>query len=114
MRHAVLGHENHRSIRLLIAGVLLAIPGQLAPCQTCPLQTVAVPDGDTGTTPLRDVEGVSLFTAIEEQLGLKLVPTRGPGQVLVIDHIEHPSENQLFSTIPKYGAFGSFDVLSFK
>jgi bla regulator protein blaR1 len=40
-----------------------------------------------------DAEGASLFTAIEEQLGLKLVPTKGPGQVLVIDHIERPSEN---------------------
>jgi bla regulator protein BlaR1 len=40
-----------------------------------------------------DTEGASLFTAIEEQLGLKLVPVKGPGQVLVIDHIEQPSEN---------------------
>lgn len=35
----------------------------------------------------------SLFTAIVEQLGLKLVSAKGLGQVLVIDHIEHPSEN---------------------
>ena len=40
-----------------------------------------------------DGESVSLFSAIEEQLGLKLIPAKGPGQVLVIDHIEHPSEN---------------------
>jgi uncharacterized protein (TIGR03435 family) len=31
--------------------------------------------------------------AIEDQLGLKLEPTKGPVPVLVIDHIEKPSEN---------------------
>ncbi len=40
-----------------------------------------------------DADSVSLFTAIEEQLGLKLVPTKGPLQVLMIDHIERPTEN---------------------
>jgi uncharacterized protein (TIGR03435 family) len=58
-----------------------------------PLQTAAVPGGGNGTAPSPDLEGASLFTAIEEQLGLKLVSAKGPGQVLVIDHIERPSEN---------------------
>ena len=57
-----------------------------------PLQPAAASGGESGTAPLSDVEGASLFTAIEE-LGLKLVPTKEPGQVLVIDHIERPSEN---------------------
>jgi uncharacterized protein (TIGR03435 family) len=34
-----------------------------------------------------------LYTAIQEQLGLKLTPTKAPIQVMVIDHLEIPSEN---------------------
>ena len=34
-----------------------------------------------------------IYTAIQEQLGLKIVATKAPAQVTVIDHIEKPSEN---------------------
>jgi uncharacterized protein (TIGR03435 family) len=34
-----------------------------------------------------------LYTAIQEQLGLKIVATKAPVSVMVIDHIETPSEN---------------------
>jgi len=44
-------------------------------------------------TDISDVQpGPAITTAIEE-LGLKLEPTKGPREYLVIDHIERPSEN---------------------
>jgi bla regulator protein blaR1 len=43
-------------------------------------------DDDPSTLP-------TLETAIQDQLGLKLEPAKGPAQFLVIDHIEKPSEN---------------------
>jgi uncharacterized protein (TIGR03435 family) len=40
-----------------------------------------------------DVQGQSFAEALRDQLGLKLEPSQGEIQVLLIDHIEHPSEN---------------------
>jgi uncharacterized protein (TIGR03435 family) len=43
--------------------------------------------------PSADSTSPSLFTAVQEQLGLKLDPQKGPVETLVIDSVEHPSEN---------------------
>lgn len=40
-----------------------------------------------------DSQGVSFLEAIKEQLGLRLEPVKAPVNVLVIDHVERPSEN---------------------
>jgi uncharacterized protein (TIGR03435 family) len=46
-----------------------------------------------GSPSAADLTGPSIFTALEQQLGLKLEPAKGQATVLVIDDIERPSAN---------------------
>ncbi|HEV3220063.1 MAG TPA: TIGR03435 family protein [Candidatus Acidoferrales bacterium] len=47
----------------------------------------------SATAPLPDSSGPSIFTALQEQLGLKLESKKAPRDVVVIDHVERPSGN---------------------
>ena len=49
--------------------------------------------GDGVTSPAPAPGGPTIFTALQEQLGLKLDSQKGPVQLIVIDRAEKPSEN---------------------
>jgi uncharacterized protein (TIGR03435 family) len=48
---------------------------------------ITPPAGDSANAP------PGLYTAVQEQLGLKIESTKAPDDVIVIDHVEHPSPN---------------------
>jgi uncharacterized protein (TIGR03435 family) len=50
-------------------------------------------DMQAGAAPAAANDGPSLFTALQEQLGLKLESSRGPVEVLVIESVERPTPN---------------------
>ena len=68
---------------------------QFTPDQSPAAMFKGAEDGKPGTDNALppDSSRPSLFTAIQEQLGLRLESQKGPVQILVIDHVERPSEN---------------------
>ena len=52
------------------------------------------PEGASPEDVPADDDRPSIFTAIREQLGFKLVPAKGPVEVISIDHVDrHPTAN---------------------
>ncbi len=49
--------------------------------------------GQTQNDTSADSSSPPLPKALQEQLGLKLEPTKGPVDILIIDHIEEPTPN---------------------
>ena len=58
-----------------------------------PFPVLHDPGGLDAATAKDDNSPSSLITALEEQLGLKLVPQKDRSDIIVIDHIEPPSPN---------------------
>ena len=59
-----------------------------------------------GAQPVAGDSAPSIFTAIQEQLGLKLESTKGPVQVMVVDNVTRPTadvSNQRSCTMPSFG-----------
>jgi len=51
------------------------------------------PDVRSNRTTDPDPNDISIFTAVQEQLGLKLEPQKAMVEILVVDHVEKPSGN---------------------
>jgi uncharacterized protein (TIGR03435 family) len=57
------------------------------------------PDGgatnpdDAGAAAAADTPGPTIFTALQEQLGLRIESAKGPVETVVIDSVDHPSPN---------------------
>jgi len=72
---------------MAILGLRGVVGAQVATTPKTDLAVSRAEDAPLGTSP----DGVSIFTAVREQLGLKLEPHIGPVDVLVVDHAEQPT-----------------------
>jgi uncharacterized protein (TIGR03435 family) len=51
------------------------------------------PGSSGGAASLSDNGGTSIFAAVQDQLGLKLESKKGPVEVVIVDHVDKPSDN---------------------
>jgi uncharacterized protein (TIGR03435 family) len=63
------------------------IHSEFTPNDATPLGGTPLPASPAGEN------NISIFTALEQQLGLKLESAKGPVEVLVIDSVSKPTEN---------------------
>lgn len=103
-QHSMSSNGNNRSVKLVAAGVTLRDITRYLSSEVG--RNVVDKTGLTGSYDIimtfmpamasaadSEASGATIFTALEEQLGLKLVPAKGPVPVLVIDSVEKPSDN---------------------
>src|SRR5262249_5825890 len=79
--------------RMVVDRTNLAGPWDLTLTYTPEPSQLAPGAFNAGDQPAFDPNGPSIFTAIQEQLGLKLEAARAPVEVLVIDRAEFANEN---------------------
>lgn len=85
--------------RLLWAAGILGIAGAVAVAVSAQapaspaFEVASIKPNKSGAAVLVAHDGPSFFTALQEQLGLKLEASRGPVDVLVIDHVERATED---------------------
>jgi uncharacterized protein (TIGR03435 family) len=57
------------------------------------LQLTYKPEFSTNRRTEPDLSEIDIFTAVQDQLGLRLEAQKAPLEILVVDRVEHPTEN---------------------
>jgi uncharacterized protein (TIGR03435 family) len=90
---AAVGQPISAFLFFLVGQVQRAVIDRTGLTGTWDIELTFSTDGTAAPATTPQDSGPSLFTALQEQLGLRLEPSIGPVQVLVIDRIERPTEN---------------------